>query len=315
MNVLVLSSKGKALDNSPMWRALGTQIDVELRFLDKAGQRNLRASLRHTDPQRYDRIVLDLMFKHIQAQAGFLRSLDNLVIYEEDACLNFISGSRWFGRFSPFYRKLPGVRVINTGAWVAAKLASEGVDTHFVPKGFDGARLNRQCLERDIFLGFVGRVGSAAYAQRHQLLTNLAAVEPLQLLRTQTPAEYPQLLNRIQCFVSADIGLHEYMAKNFEAMACGCLLLAKRHGEGEEQALGLVDGHNVLLYDELDDLRERIEWVRRNPDQAALVAQAGHDLAVARHEYSQLADSIRRVLEKPLNPVPAPRKPWWRRWL
>ncbi|WP_313338821.1 glycosyltransferase family protein [Stutzerimonas nitrititolerans] len=315
MRVLLLSSAGKALDNSPMWRALGNDVELELHFLDKAQQRDLKGWFRNIEIGRYDRIVLDLMFKYIHKQSRLLGTLPNLVLYEEDAYLNFMPGSKWLGVFSALYRKLPEARLITTGAWVARRFVAEQVDAHFVPKGFDAQRLNdRGSAERDIFLGFIGRLGSSVYARRQELLTSLAAVEPLQLMRTQRPDEYPELLNRIRCFVSADIGLKEYMAKNFEAMACGCLLIAKRQGDGEEHALGLCDGENVLLYDGLAELRQKIEWVRQNPAASLDIAVAGREWVFANNEYARLAKRIETIISRPFVTVPRAPRPWWKMW-
>ena len=66
------------------------------------------------------------------------------------------------------------------------------------------------------------------------------------------------MLNRIRFFVSADIGMGEYMIKNFEAMACGCVLLAYDQGELENEALGFIDMHNIVLYRRLDELRDKL---------------------------------------------------------
>jgi len=315
LKVLLLSSAGKALDNSPMWRALANHVELELHFLDKAQQRDLKGWFSNIEIGKYDRIVLDLMFKHVHRQSRWLKSLPNLVLYEEDAYLNYMPGSKWLGMFSAFYRKLPAVRVITTGAWVAECLKAQKVDAHFVPKGFDGQRLfDRKVADRDIFLGFVGRLGSSAYAQRQQLLSSLAEVEPIQLLRTQHPDEYPELLNRIRCFISADIGLKEYMAKNFEAMACGCLLIARRQGDGEEQALGLIDGQNVLLYEDLHELRQRIEWVRQNASQAMDIASAGREWVLANNEYARLAMNVLTIIREPLMRVSTAPRTWWKCW-
>lgn len=315
MKVLVLSSAGKALDNRPLWYALAEHAEVDLHFLEKYQQRNLRGWFKSVRYESYDRIVLDLMFKHIHGQSRWLRSLPNLLLYEEDAYLDYMPGSKWRGAFSALYKKLPNVRVISTGAWVTNNLRAQRVDAHFVPKGFDAARLfDRKLPRRDIFLGFVGRLGSSAYAQRQELLMSLAAVEPIQLLRTKDPDEYPALLNRIRCFVSADIGLREYMAKNFEAMACGCLLIAKRQGDIEEQALGLRDGENILLYDDLPELREKVQWVLRNAQQALEVASAGRDWVNANNEYSCLARKVAEILERPFVCTGSVRGSWWKLW-
>ena len=312
MRVLVLTSADRALDNRNLWSSLGMHAGVEIRFLDKGQQRRLKTYFSTQDLSGYERIVLDLMFKHIWTQSRFLRSLPSLTLYEEDAYLDFMPGSRWRGAFVSFYRRLPGVRVISTGFAVTRYLRAAGVDAHFVPKGFDPARMLVQGCERDIELGFIGRLGSRAYTARRAMLEALAAVEPLQIMRTHSPEEYVQTLNRIWIFVSADVGLSEYMAKNFESMACGCLLLAKRQGDGEEEALGLQDGVHLLLYDDLDSLRSRLAWARENPDLADAVALRGREHVLANNAYEKLADKVAAVVSAPFATVPS--QPWWKFW-
>lgn len=312
MRVLVLTSADRALDNRSLWLSLRMHGDVEVRFLNKSQQRRLKSYFATQDVCGYERIILDLMFKHICTQSRFLRSLPSLTLYEEDAYLDFMSGSKWQGHFVRFYKQLPGVRVISTGFVVTQHLRAAGVDAHFIPKGFDPARMQLQDCKRDIQLGFIGRLGSAAYAARRTLLEAIAAVEPLQIMRTYSADEYVQTLNRIHIFVSADVGLNEYMAKNFEAMACGCLLLAKRQGRGEESALGLEDGVNVLLYDDIDSLRKRLAWARKNPELASAVALRGHEHVLAHHAYEKLASKIAAVISAPFATVPS--LPWWKFW-
>ena len=116
--------------------------------------------------------------------------------------------------------------MISSGFVVAERLRSEGFDAVFVPKGYDQTQLQDQGRERDIELAFVGSTNSVAYSGRKALLDELGQVEPLLVTRTKSGAEYLETLNRIRFFVSADVGMGEFMIKNFEAMACGCVLLA-----------------------------------------------------------------------------------------
>ncbi|WP_417776509.1 glycosyltransferase family protein [Stutzerimonas xanthomarina] len=312
MRVLVLSSADRALDNHMLWSSLQDGAQVEVRFLDKDQQRRLRRYFVDITIDKYDRVILDLMFKHIRTQSRFLRTLPALTLYEEDAYLDFMPGSRWSGAFVRFYRRLPGVRVISTGFAVTNHLRAAGVDAHFVPKGFDPARMVLQNQKRDIELGFIGRLGSAAYSARRTLLETLAKVEPLEIMRTHTANEYVETLNRIHIFISADVGLSEYMAKNFEAMACGCLLLAKRQGRGEEEALGLEDDVNLLLYDDLTSLLERLEWAREHPGLARSIAVRGREHVLARNAYDKLAREINDVVSVPFTNVSS--QPWWKFW-
>lgn len=308
MRVLVLTAAQRLPDLSALYAALGERVELDLRVLEKNQQRDLLRTLRGVELATYQRVLLDLPFKNIYRQARYLRQLSGLLIYEEDACQNYLSSSRWQGAFSRLYRQLPQARVLVTGANLAARLQSEGFNVRFLAKGYDSQILRQQHLERDIELGFIGRTASADYAGRKQLLDQLGECEPLQVLRAEPGEPYCKLLNRIRYFISADVGLGEYMAKNFEAMACGCVLLAWHQGT-EEAAIGLEDGHHLLLYRDLADLREHLAALRAEPARAQRIADAGRAFVEANLSYTHLAERMAELLLEPW-PCIAPPAGW-----
>jgi len=112
-------------------------------------------------------------------------------------------------------------------------------------------------------------------------------------------------------FVSADVGMGEYMIKNFEAMACGCVLLAFDQGEEENRALGFLDMNNVVLYRDLDDVRDKLRQLRTSPAQAETIARNGQALAEERYTFQALGAAIVAAMQTPLRPHPGPT--WWTR--
>ena len=311
MRVLVLTAEARVPDLSAVYQSLPRYLDIDLHVLGKAQQRQLRRYLAGLDLQSYQRILLDLPFKHMVAQATLLARLPGLLIYEEDACQNYLATSKWRGAFSRFYRQLPAARLVVTGASVAERLRSEGFDALFMAKGYNPHLLFNEQRARDIELGFIGRTASRDYAGRKALLDSLAALEPLQLLRTEPGAEYRHMLNRIRYFVSADVGLGEYMAKNFEAMACGCVLLAWRQGS-EEEAIGLQHDEHLLLYSSLDELREHLARLRREPQLAERLARAGQAFVASQLSHEQLAERLAAVLQEPWPSLPVASR--WQRF-
>lgn len=304
MRVLVLTAEARVPDLSAVYQSLPRYLDIDLHVLGKTQQRQLRRYLDGLDLQAYQRILLDLPFKHMVSQAALLSRLPGLLIYEEDACQNYLTTSKWRGAFSRFYRQLPAARLVVTGASVAERLRSEGFDAIFMAKGYDPHLMFNEQQVRDIELGFIGRTASRDYAGRKALLDSLAALEPLQLLRTEPGADYRHMLNRIRYFVSADVGLGEYMAKNFEAMACGCVLLAWRQG-GEEEAIGLKHDEHLLLYSSLDELREHLARLRREPRLAERLAHAGQVFVASQLSHEQLSACLAAVLQEPWPRLPA----------
>lgn len=304
MRVLVLTAEGRVPDLSAVYAALPRYLDIDVQVLAKPQQRRLRRYLQGIDLKAYQRILLDLPFKQLVSQVTLLARLPGLLIYEEDACQNYLATSKWRGAFSRFYKRLPAARVVVTGASVAQRLCAEGIDATFMAKGYDPRLLFNEQRPRDIELGFIGRTASRDYAGRKELLESLAAVEPLQLLRTEPGADYRRMLNRIRFFVSADVGLGEYMAKNFEAMACGCVLLAWRQG-GEEEAIGLEHGKHLLLYSSLAELREHLARLRNDPSLAERLALSGQELVSSRLSHERLAARLAALLQEPWAPLPA----------
>lgn len=306
MKVLFLVQKEQRAILDRLYEGVCAHCECDLRWLSDEEQADLRGYFRrHVDVDRYDRILFFLRFKKEMRQVTFLRSVPNLVILEHDAYQNYIP-CKYTGKFSAHYRRLPWARVISSGFMVSERLRGEGFDALFVPKGYDQTLLSDQGRERDIELAFVGSTGSAAYSGRKALLAELAQLENLLVTRTTSGADYLDTLNRIRFFVSADVGMGEYMIKNFEAMACGCVLLAYDQGEAENRALGFVDMQNLVLYRDVAELREKLRILRGYPVQAAEIAKRGRELAQAAYGFDRIGQRIVEAMSLPLRERPRP---------
>jgi glycosyltransferase involved in cell wall biosynthesis len=302
LKVLFLVQKEQRAILDRLYDGIAEHCDCDKRELTSAEQDDLRGYFRkHVDVTRYDRIVFFLRFKKEIRQVRFIQTLPNLVILEHDAYQNYIP-CKYTGKFSAHYRKLPWVRVISSGFMVSQRLREEGFDAVFVPKGYDQSLLQDQSRERDIELAFVGSTNSVAYSGRKALLDELARVEPLVVTRTKSGEEYCDTLNRIRYFVSADVGMGEFMIKNFEAMACGCVLLAYDQGAAESSALGLHDMHNVVFYQSISQLQEKLARLRADPELAQRIARNGRELAVGQFSFARIGKRIVEELEPALRP-------------
>ncbi|MCD5994992.1 glycosyltransferase [Pseudomonas sp. CDFA 602] len=307
MKVLLLVQKEQRAILDRLYDGIAAHCECEVRWLDSAQQRNLRGYFqREVDVARYDRIVFFLRFKQEVRQVGFIRTIPNLVILEHDAYQNYIA-CKYTGKFSAHYRNLPWARVICSGFMVSERLRGEGFDAVFVPKGYDQTLLQWQDRERDIEMAFVGSTNSVAYSGRKALLDELGRVEPLLVTRTKSGKEYCDTLNRIRFFVSADVGMGEYMIKNFEAMACGCVLFAFDQGADENRALGFVDMHNIVLYRDIPELRQKLDQLRKDDALAADISRNGQILVEERFTFHALGRSIVEHMVAPLRPMPAAR--------
>lgn len=299
MKILALSSEDRVPDYSCVYKQLGGFLELEVKILSKVEQQNLDRLFKTLDLSVFDRILIDLRFKYIYRQVSVLNRYSNIVIYAQDACQNYIENSRWYGQFSAFHKAVPNARLIVTGFEVAERLRAESLNVDFIVKGYDPDLVFYEETVRDIELGFIGRTASKAYKDRKELLEKLELEDGLKVIRTEQGVPYRKMLNRIRYFVSADIGLGEYMAKNFEAMACGCVLLAWRQGK-DEAAIGLEDGVHLLLYSSIKELREHIRKLRDNPIWASQIAENGRRFAEQNLTHRHLAEKLYVALQKPL---------------
>jgi glycosyltransferase involved in cell wall biosynthesis len=300
MRVLLLVQKEQRVILDAFYDSIARHAgDCDVMRLDSQQQSNLKQTFKYIDTDQYDRIVFFLRFKKEIKQRRFIRTVPNLVILEHDAYQNYIA-DKYQGRFSEHYRALPWARILVSGYSLADRLRGEGFDAVFVPKGYDQTQLSNRRLARDIELGFLGSTDSQTYDGRRALLEKLGDAEKMLIQRTASGEEYVATLNRIRFFVSADVGLGEYMIKNFEAMACGCVLLAWDQGAPDNTALGFNDMENIVLYRNLEELRAKLHTLRSEAGLAERIAAAGQSLAEERYTWERLGAEVATAVQRPL---------------
>lgn len=293
--------------------------ECDIHRLDDAAQHDLASYFRaHIDTEKYDRILLVIRLKSLLTQRAFLSTLPNLCFLEIDAWQNFHRKSKYRSKFFRFYSGLPWARVVSTGFQVSEKLRGQGLDVFFSPKGYDQELIENLQKPRSIDLGFIGSLKSGFYSDRRNFLLELAKLEPLVVTRTKPGRDYVEKMNEIRFFISADINFNEYMIKNFEAMAAGCVLCAFDQGEAENRAIGFKNMENVVLYQSLGDLREKLKHLRANPVLADAIAVAGQRFAEQHCTFEIWGKNIVAALEPPLRAredfQPQPQS-FWRRAL
>jgi hypothetical protein len=296
-SLLIISTLKRRPIIDGLFNGLSDSFQLRFEKIDTRNFANFSAIARTFTFESHDHILIDLPHRYLRKQAKHIKPfVDRLYIYEEDACQNFMPDSSWYGDFSYLYRQLPGIKIIHTGHHISKQLANENVNSFFIPKGFDSNLIYQQDKLRDIPLAFIGTFLSNTYHERYRLISYMQNHSGLKVLRTNPGKEYCDTLNRIQTFFSADCGIGEYMAKNFEAMAAGCLLIAYQQGCGEEEALGLKHKENVLLYKSKEQALELLDWVKNNPHKAQTVADNGHQYATDNFSFDALSKKLAQVI-------------------
>ncbi|MGC9518891.1 MAG: glycosyltransferase [Desulfuromonadaceae bacterium] len=280
--------------------SLRKHMEVDFLPLNAEEQKNLRKIFSRIDFLKYDRIMTTLRTKKEMRQWKTMKGIPNHVIFEYDACQNYMPSSKYKGKFSLYYERLDSPTIIVSGATVAKRLKDEGFESYFLPKGYDPRVIQDKKLNRDIRTGFIGSLGNDVYSQRREMIKSCQDRFSLELFKTHSLAEYAEKLNRIKFFISADIGLGEYMAKNFEAMGAGCILFTYNQGEYENKALGFVDMKNVVLYKTLDELDMKFNILLNDDDLSNKIAESGKMLARENFAYDKMGLRLANILKNPI---------------
>jgi hypothetical protein len=87
------------------------------------------------------------------------------------------------------------------------------------------------------------------------------------------------------------------MLKNFEAMACGCIVFAYNQGEQENHALGFRDMRNIVLYKSQEELLSKRETLQQSTTLAENIRRAGQNLVESCYTFHSLGERIVVALE------------------
>jgi glycosyltransferase involved in cell wall biosynthesis len=302
MKVLLICKARTPVPQTTMWEALGGLCELDRVEFGEAEMEQYAVALARQPFARYDRVLLDQNIRRIARQYPALRSVPNLVFLEQDACQEFIPDSPWRGRYAAVFRDVGRLRVLVCNRTCERAFQGAGLDCGYLPKAVDERVIANLQQPRDIEFGHIGRIKHAAYSGRRGLLESVQAPLGLQVLRTEygDRGAYNVMLNRIRFFVSADVGMNEYMFKNFEAMAAGCVLIAKRQPAMEQEALGFEDMRHLVLYDDARELLAKAERLRREPELGAQIAAAGQALVRERHQMGRRAGELYQLLQPPI---------------
>lgn len=279
--------------------------DCTIYRLSKPQQMKLGKFLASVNYEDFDRVVIFSRVKRLAPQLSVLKCIPGLIFLEHDAYQNYMRESKYQGVYSRLYRRLPSCRALVSGAVVARRMQAENIDAVFVSKGYDEQMLRNTDSARDIPIGFLGSLKSTEYAQRKALLESLVQRTGMLVTRTQSGREYLETLNRIKIFVSADLGMGEFMIKNFEAMACGCVLLAWSQGE-EDRLLGFEDMENTVFYRSEDEAVQKLELLQRDPELAARIARNGQAFAESRYSFARVGRVLAEEIQREMRPWQAP---------
>ena len=296
MKILVVTREKRSRPFDTLFNGIGHALgSVEIIYLSQEDTYRVGDVICGTDLTSFDRVLLDVPMRKLEQHIPVLSSIRGLFIYEEDTWQEFNRFSKARGKFSRIMSKLPNASLIVTGYKMERFFRTIGVRVFCAPKAADDSYLWDERRERDIELAFIGTVKNKIYKKRNKYIAAIEKSHGLQVLQTDPTDEYRETLNRIRLFFSADVDFGEYMAKNFEAMLCGCVLIAARQNT-EEDALGFRDMENIILYDSIKEARRKIDLLRGNPALVERIGNAGRELVFEKHLLRHRIDVFSKAL-------------------
>lgn len=99
--------------------------------------------------------------------------------------------------------------------------------------------------------------------------------------------------------VFSPFGWGEICFRDYEAVACGCLLLKQdmSHLETEPDIYRPMETYIPLHWD-LSDLAEKIDWIRTNPKAASVIASRGRQALLEYFQRGGATHSLKRIIAK-----------------
>jgi spore maturation protein CgeB len=288
-----------------IWNALSQTIPFEVETVDYRQPDYFRQLISRLKDHDYDRVIFDCNIRSIAQDYKRLKSIKNLIIFDNDLYHHLHHQSAYHGLFVAIFKILSAHRIISTGLYTVEHFANQGLNVSYLPKSYDPDYIQFLDLKRDIEIAFVGRTNNKIYTKRRKFLESLQKKIDVSIIRTSEDDDYNRTLNRIRFFLSADQGMYEFMAKNFEALAAGCILCTGHTSDQEEALLGFKDMVNVVFYSSAEELITKINYLKAHKKIANSIALAGRKLAESRHQDKHRALEMENIIKAPLLPTPS----------
>ena len=152
--------------------------------------------------------------------------------------------------------------------------------------------------DRPVDVIFAGAVQESLYGPDRQRIQHMLiemrveeGIDAIPRLKRYYGA-YVDALNMTKMAISNNTKWGFMPHKVLEIMACGAMLLTDRCEEFD--LVGIKDGEHVVIYNDLDDLRDKIHYYLENDSERERIAYNGYYLTVK--EFN-MADAARKMVE------------------
>jgi hypothetical protein len=236
------------------------------------------------------------------------------VHFEEDAVQRYspIIGDGNKTDFPRLFRTHGFHVMVSTGKAVTGRLRAEGIDAHWIPKGFDRERFFDRNQHRDGLCHF----GSPYPARAAMLQRTGRAGIAIENLRVPFEALNDSLNRFVGClicngelagarFLPSSVLLWPFvpkilvpglepMIKNFEVAAAGCAPICDDIPELAD--LGFIDGRTMVSYRTAQELIDKLAYYRARPDELRAIGRSAAELARTQHAWDHRAAAFEQLI-------------------
>jgi hypothetical protein len=269
------------------------------------------------DYQSYDAVISFVRFRQLERLAalewGDFRG--QRILYDLDAFLFLTSLS-----FRPANVTWPVTFdkhgfdwLLCTGKRVTEELKGVGLQAVWWPKAYDQNRFFDADRERRGFCHF-GTLYIARQAMLHRLARADLEVRHLTVPFDELSDALNEYLGLLVCTLSnstrttvsrvlrklnPEWGLQlspgpEPMQKLFEGAGSGCAVFNDRMDELID--LGFKDGENIIVWQDFDELIDKIRWYRDRPEMLRDIGRSGHELCRKTHTWDERMVQLETLL-------------------
>jgi hypothetical protein len=182
-----------------------------------------------------------------------------------------------------------------------------------LPHAVDAETFEKAERERDLEVGWVGRVDGPIYKTRRRVLRLLS--QHFRMNEWRRPYTYEEMAKVYQrSKIVVNVGRDDYLQganlRVFEAMAAGALLITPL--PSELTLIGFEPDVHFIGYKDEKELLDMVKYYLRNEKERQQIAEAGREKVLKEHTYDARVETLLRVLEQDGGWLFAPARQWSR---
>ncbi|MBI5094606.1 MAG: glycosyltransferase [Candidatus Hydrogenedentes bacterium] len=272
----------------------------------------------------YDCLITFLRFSNICERSDFFDGVRlPTIMLEHDAWMNFSDRNPYYRKYSEYLSRERVDAIVVSSLFVQERLEQEGHRCIYLPKGAPASFLHQPnsysgftcvfgstiCfpgtyeIRKSVYdavkeISFLDKVGfklGSRFVRVRQRMPRRNGQLPVHRLRFRF-RDMPGMLSRYSASIICDAGMSEPMAKHFEVSALGLVPIRDPEAKVELELLGYKDGKSMIIYEDVDDLVDKLRYYSEHRDALHLLQDSARDAARA-NTWEVRAASLRRLVE------------------